>query len=141
VPKKALVTGGSKVERPVNVREHTYTKSQTHHHAASGWRIHRGVEVTESSTNKQHTLSITHLQQKPLDNLFDPFVEITIVFVCDRLCLVLVCRGRYGLGGGFLLFILGSSVGGVAIQPRMVRTFLEVHTRPRLAYALRCRGY
>jgi hypothetical protein len=21
--------------------------------------------------------------------------------LCDRLCLVLVCRGRYGLGGGF----------------------------------------
>jgi hypothetical protein len=26
-------------------------------------------------------------------------------------------------------------------QPRMVRTFLKVHTRPRLAYPLRCRGY
>jgi hypothetical protein len=26
-------------------------------------------------------------------------------------------------------------------QPRMVRTFLKVHTRHRLAYALRCRGY
>ena len=26
-------------------------------------------------------------------------------------------------------------------QPRMVRTFLKVHRRPRLAYALRCRGY
>ena len=25
-------------------------------HAASGWRIHCGVEVTELSTNKQHTL-------------------------------------------------------------------------------------
>ena len=24
-------------------------------------------------------------------------------------------------------------------QPRMVRTFLKVHTRPRLAHALRCR--
>jgi hypothetical protein len=57
VPKKALVTGGSKVERPVNVREHTYTTSQTHHHAASDWRIHRVVEVTDSSTNKQHSLS------------------------------------------------------------------------------------
>ncbi len=33
--------------------------------------------------------------------------------LCDRLCLVLVCRGRYGLGGGVLLFILGSSLGGV----------------------------
>jgi hypothetical protein len=26
-------------------------------------------------------------------------------------------------------------------QPRMVGTFLKVHTRPRLAYALLCRGY
>jgi hypothetical protein len=26
-------------------------------------------------------------------------------------------------------------------QPLMVRTFLKVHTRFRLAYALRCRGY
>jgi hypothetical protein len=26
-------------------------------------------------------------------------------------------------------------------QPRMVGTSLKVHTRPRLAYALRCRGY
>jgi hypothetical protein len=26
-------------------------------------------------------------------------------------------------------------------QPRIVRTFLKVHTRPRLAYALWCRGY
>jgi hypothetical protein len=32
-------------------------KQQTHPHAASGWRIHCGVEVTELSTNKQHTLS------------------------------------------------------------------------------------
>jgi hypothetical protein len=31
---------------------------------------------------------------------------------CDRLCLVLVCRGGYGLGGVFLLFILGSNLGG-----------------------------
>ncbi len=28
-----------------------------HPHAASGWRIHCGVEVTELSTNKQHSLS------------------------------------------------------------------------------------
>jgi hypothetical protein len=33
--------------------------------------------------------------------------------LCDRVCLVLVCRGRYGLGGVFLLFILGSNLGGV----------------------------
>ena len=26
-------------------------------------------------------------------------------------------------------------------QPSMVRTFLKVHTQPRLAYALPCRGY
>ena len=29
------------------------------------------------------------------------------------LCLVLICRGRYGLGGAVLLFILGSNLGGV----------------------------
>jgi len=33
--------------------------------------------------------------------------------LCDRLCPVLVCRGRYGLGGLVLLFILGSILGGV----------------------------
>ena len=33
--------------------------------------------------------------------------------LCGRLCLVLVCRGGYGLGGRVLLFILGSSLGGV----------------------------
>jgi hypothetical protein len=31
--------------------------------------------------------------------------------LCDSLCLVLVCRGRYCLGGVFLLFILGSNLG------------------------------
>ena len=36
-------------------------KYHTHTHAASGWRIHCGVEVTELSTNKQHTLSLRKL--------------------------------------------------------------------------------
>ena len=85
-------------------------------------------------------------------------------------------QGQVRFGGGVLLFILGSSLGGVGPvrvfggeeegggvrsgpgaartilifhiisarppkQPRMVCTFLKVHTRARLAYALRCRGY
>jgi len=33
--------------------------------------------------------------------------------LCDCLCLVLVCRGRYSLGEVFLHLILGSSLGGV----------------------------
>jgi hypothetical protein len=33
--------------------------------------------------------------------------------LCDRLCLVLVYRGRYSWGGVVLLFILGSNLGGV----------------------------
>jgi len=33
--------------------------------------------------------------------------------LCDSLCLVLVCRGRYCFGGEVLLFILGLSLGGV----------------------------
>ncbi len=39
-------------------RKHQAHKHHTHTHAAFGWRIHCGVEVTEVSTNKQHTLSI-----------------------------------------------------------------------------------
>jgi hypothetical protein len=38
--------------------KHQAHKHQTHNHAAHGWRIHCGVEVTELSTNKQHTLCI-----------------------------------------------------------------------------------
>jgi hypothetical protein len=37
--------------------KHQAHKHQTHNHAAHGWRIDCGVEVTELSTNKQHTLS------------------------------------------------------------------------------------
>ena len=44
-------TCGKKYSR--RVRQHANRQN----HAASGWRIHCGVEVTELSTNKQHTLS------------------------------------------------------------------------------------
>ncbi len=89
--------------------------------------------------------------------------------------LALSPTGQVWFGRRVLLFILGSSLGGVRLvrglrgeeegggvrsgpgavrtillfhtisarspkQPRMVRTFLKVHTRPRLAYTLRCRG-
>jgi hypothetical protein len=37
--------------------KHQVHKHQTHNHAAHGRRMHCGVEVTELSTNKQHTLS------------------------------------------------------------------------------------
>jgi hypothetical protein len=37
--------------------KHQTHKHQTHNHAAHGWRIHCSVEVTELSTNKQHTLA------------------------------------------------------------------------------------
>jgi hypothetical protein len=83
-------TGYSGAVNPEDVRVHIYIQTHTHHahnHAASitrlrlaypltlafGWRIHCGVEVTKSSTNKQHTLStkgvkraLTHHQQRPL---------------------------------------------------------------------------
>ena len=39
--------------------KHQTHKHQTHNHAASDWRIHCGIEVTDLSTNKQHTLSHT----------------------------------------------------------------------------------
>jgi len=50
------ITGGSEAEWPENVRAHTYTQTQTHNHGLV-WRIHCGVEVTVSSTNKQHALA------------------------------------------------------------------------------------
>ncbi len=39
----------------------------THTHAAFGWRIHCGVEVTELSTNKQHSLSPIQTIPAPTD--------------------------------------------------------------------------
>ena len=42
-----------------------------------------------------------------------PLISIGAWGLCDSLCLVLVCGGRCGLGGVVLLFILGSSLGGV----------------------------
>ena len=42
-----------------------------------------------------------------------PLISIGAWGLCDTLCLVLVCGGRCGLGGVVLLFILGSSLGGV----------------------------
>jgi hypothetical protein len=52
---------GSKAERPENVRAHVYTQTPKTQPHGFDWRIHCGVEVTELSTNKQHTLSpISH---------------------------------------------------------------------------------
>ena len=43
-----------------------------------------------------------------------PRINIGTWGLCDRLCrLVLVCRGRYGLGRVLLHLILGSSLGGI----------------------------
>jgi hypothetical protein len=47
-----------RMSEQILTHKHQVHKQQTHNHAASGWRIHCGVEVTESSTNKQ--LSHTH---------------------------------------------------------------------------------
>ena len=64
MPEEALLTGGSEAERPVNVRAHTYTQSQTPNAQLRGlWLAYPlGVEVTELSTNKQHTLSLRNDQ-------------------------------------------------------------------------------
>ena len=45
--------------------KHQTHKHQTHNHAASGWRIHCGVEVTELSTNKQLSLSFHPVSRGP----------------------------------------------------------------------------
>ena len=80
--------------------------------------------------------------------------------LCDSLCLVLVCRGRYGFGGEVLLFILGLSLGGVGqvrglrgeeegngvrSGPGAARTILLFHiisARPlKQPHTWKCRGY
>ena len=48
-------------------------------------------------------------------------------------------RSGPGAAGTILLFQIISA--SPSKQPRVVRTFLQVHTWPRLAYALRCRSY
>ena len=48
------------------------------------------------------------------------------------------CEGSSGGRKSLLFHIISTRPPK---QPRMVRTFLEVHKLPRLAYALRCRGY
>jgi hypothetical protein len=55
---KLIIFGSSKAERPENVRAHIYKQTPNKQPRGFGWRIHCGVEVTESSTIKQHTLSI-----------------------------------------------------------------------------------
>jgi hypothetical protein len=46
--------------------EHILTRKHKHHthtHAAIGWRIHCGVEVTELSTIKQHSDNPLNIQK------------------------------------------------------------------------------
>ena len=48
------------------------------------------------------------------DSCYYPWCSSTLHIrwgLCECLCLVLVCRGRYGLGKVFLLFILGPNLG------------------------------
>jgi hypothetical protein len=45
---------------------------------------------------------------------------------------------RSGPGGARTILLFHTISARPPKQPRMVRAFLKVHTRPRLAYALRC---
>jgi hypothetical protein len=49
------------MSEPILAHKHQAHKHQTHNHAAHDWRIHCGVEVTELSTNEQHTLELLQL--------------------------------------------------------------------------------
>ena len=48
-----------------------------------------------------------------MTGVYERWCSSTLHIGWGLLCLVLVCRGRYGLGGVFLHLILGSSLGGV----------------------------
>jgi hypothetical protein len=64
------------------------------------WGAHVGL-ICEGSDSRNNTTEQNWHHSQSLDG------------TDDRLCLVFVCRGRYGLGGVVLLFILGSNLGGV----------------------------
>jgi hypothetical protein len=49
--------------------------------------------------------------------------------------------GRNGPGAARTILLFHIISARPSKQPRMVRAFLKVHTRLRLAYPLRCRGY
>jgi hypothetical protein len=55
------------------------------------------------------------MKRSPYDYtlVLDTDTYVSAHALSDRVCQVLVCRGRYGLRGVFLLFILGLSLGGV----------------------------
>jgi hypothetical protein len=48
---------------------------------------------------------------------------------------------RSGPGAARTILLFHTISARAPKQSRMVRTFLKVHARPRLEYALRCRGY
>ena len=61
------ITAEEPQQNPVLVFSITLTYTNTHSSCTTscdfGWRIHCGVEVTESRTNKQHTLSQKRVRQ------------------------------------------------------------------------------
>jgi hypothetical protein len=68
--------------------------------------------------------------------------------VMDRVVKALLSVGeeegggvRSGPGAARTILLFHTISASPPKQPRMVGTFLKVHTRPRLAYALLCRGY
>jgi hypothetical protein len=65
---------------PIPLPDHPQARPLPTLHAASGWRIHCGVEVTESSTNKQHTLS-RHCPHCPPNTLGD---ELHMILACPH---------------------------------------------------------
>jgi hypothetical protein len=60
---------------------------------------------------------------------------------CDYFALCYIERNEWCFGAARTILLFHTISARPPKQPRMVRTFLKVHTRPRLAYALRCRGY
>jgi hypothetical protein len=64
----------------------------------------------------------------------------TLPNFCRNFSFSVLC-GRHRAQGDAVNLVTVSISARPPKQPRMVRTFFKVHTRPRLAHALRCRGY
>jgi hypothetical protein len=81
------------------------------------------LDYNRITINKRHTILENKIisptcgaNQRIMTGVYQRWCSSTLHIgwgLCDRLCLVLVCRGRYGLGRVVLLFNLGSNFGGV----------------------------
>jgi hypothetical protein len=109
--------------------KHQTHKHQAHNHAASGWRIHCCVEVTELSTNKQHSLTQS-------EHFFSPRHSVHIHPHARRVFASSFSTGPPGDQGALhcrwpLKVIATQPIGLVPLQSRGILPVAEEQSRTR----------